>query len=605
MALNLTNIKEAINAKYATEIGDDDKVELLLQDNGTTFYDASLNRVDVVGDYAKLSATQAKWGTHSIEYTAGNGYIDLPTVDFAFGTGDFTVEFWMYGDQQDGNIINPISSTGAGYWAILIQTGKLRWNDAYATTNLLETTVDVTAASWKHFAFVRSSGTLTVYVDGTANASIADTSNYVNSDARIGNGNVGQLADIYFDDIRVTKGKALYTSNFTAPTSQFTISSDLKLLNIRNQVQADENVLSYASINDFPTASPTNAGQILKTGNNYYVSTGIGYDAFGLLDSALDQSPRLRFQGEQEGIQLYPNGSQYMRVLFASDTMGAVTPIDNSVGENTNYNQPNAVKFTDTLDNNGFVIYGDIAGIKFPFANSVSVITSWTKSDSPQRIVNGGGASDVQNGYGWSATSQNPPTIPQVPNIYRFPYTSYIPVADLVGNMPSPRARVDASTGSDTVNGYGYWCHGFLGNPPPNVNNISNFVDKIPFTSGTPVTGSPTTNMNHSTYDAGAASSEEYVFTFAGIAPTPGTINTISKLAFSAGNASSDHGDLTTAANQVCGSSGKTDAYAFYGPPSSSNVKVDKFPYASNVGSTTVIPNSGNSKGENGVAFQF
>jgi len=301
MALNLTNIKEAINAKYATEIGDDDKVELLLQDNGTTFYDASLNRVDVVGDYAKLSATQAKWGTHSIEYTAGNGYIDLPTVDFAFGTGDFTVEFWMYGDQQDGNIINPISSTGVGYWAILIQTGKLRWNDAYATTNLLETTVDVTAASWKHFAFVRSSGTLTVYVDGTANVSIADTSNYVNSDARIGNGNVGQLADIYFDDIRVTKGKALYTSNFTAPTSQFTISSDLKLLNIRNQVQVDENVLSYASINDFPTASPTNAGEIIKTGNNYYLSSGSNWDAFALVDSAVDQLPRARYQGENNG----------------------------------------------------------------------------------------------------------------------------------------------------------------------------------------------------------------------------------------------------------------------------------------------------------------
>ena len=78
-------------------------VSMLLPMDGTngstTFTDSSLNAITVtaVGN-AQVSTTQAKYGGASAYFDGSGDYLDTAGTGIAtaFGTGDFTIEFWYY-----------------------------------------------------------------------------------------------------------------------------------------------------------------------------------------------------------------------------------------------------------------------------------------------------------------------------------------------------------------------------------------------------------------------------------------------------------------------------------------------------------------------------
>ena len=79
----------------------------------------------------------------------------------------------------------------------------------------------ISTGSWIHLALVRQGGTVKLYVNGTADATSGSTSGNVHrtddmwfGDQQTGGGNAPQY---YMDDLRITKGAARYTSNFTPP----------------------------------------------------------------------------------------------------------------------------------------------------------------------------------------------------------------------------------------------------------------------------------------------------------------------------------------------------------------------------------------------------
>jgi len=88
----------------------------------------------------------------------------------------------------------------------------------------LTSTTSVSSNTWYHLAVVRSGNTFSLYVNGvsesTATSSVViadDTSNLL-----IGVGDTGTTyLNGYIDDLRITKGYARYTSNFTPPTKAF------------------------------------------------------------------------------------------------------------------------------------------------------------------------------------------------------------------------------------------------------------------------------------------------------------------------------------------------------------------------------------------------
>jgi hypothetical protein len=64
-----------------------------------------------------------------------------------------------------------------------------------------------------------------LYVNGTSIISVADTTNYTDQNFTIGGWySTGFLLNGYIDDLRVTKGVARYTANFTPPAAAFPTS---------------------------------------------------------------------------------------------------------------------------------------------------------------------------------------------------------------------------------------------------------------------------------------------------------------------------------------------------------------------------------------------
>ena len=84
----------------------------------------------------------------------------------------------------------------------------------------LTDTVAINDDSWHHVAIVRNGDIFSLYRDGTlaANTTVAGSITSATGTLRIGYNNSGSYDYLgYFDELRITKGKARWTSDFTVP----------------------------------------------------------------------------------------------------------------------------------------------------------------------------------------------------------------------------------------------------------------------------------------------------------------------------------------------------------------------------------------------------
>ena len=175
---------------------------------------------------AKLATAVKKFGTASLALDGTGDYISLASQpDFAFGTGNFTVEGWFYRTNAAiATLIDfrPISGTTPNQQLNLSSTGVLR----YAVNSVTVITgSSLTLNTWVHVAISRDGSSTKLFVNGTQSGSTyTDTNNYsVNYSLTIGATNLGVTGYAgYIDDIRVSKGVARYTTTFAVPTTQLT-----------------------------------------------------------------------------------------------------------------------------------------------------------------------------------------------------------------------------------------------------------------------------------------------------------------------------------------------------------------------------------------------
>ena len=148
---------------------------------------------------------------------------------YAFGTGDFTIEMWIR-----FNAVNTIqavydsraNSTQGAYQLIYLNSdATIRY---YVSSADRITSSAISSGVWYHLAIARSGTSTKMFIDGTqAGSTYTDSTSYLNGSGRpwIGfnafNSNPDQALNAYVDDLRVTKGVARYTANFTAPTAPF------------------------------------------------------------------------------------------------------------------------------------------------------------------------------------------------------------------------------------------------------------------------------------------------------------------------------------------------------------------------------------------------
>jgi hypothetical protein len=204
---------------------------LLLHCNGsdasTTFTDSSAygNTVTAVGN-AQVDTAITKFGTGSA-MLALNSYIHLDGNDnFAFGDGDFTIDFWFYllGSKAYHSLYDarPTGSHDNPAPAIAVTNGNLE----YFAAGLLITGSAPSTGVWHHAAVSRSGTTTRLFLNGVLQGSATDTIAYVmiSNHPRIGRGDSdSNNFDLngHIDELRVSKGIARWTSNFTPPTSAY------------------------------------------------------------------------------------------------------------------------------------------------------------------------------------------------------------------------------------------------------------------------------------------------------------------------------------------------------------------------------------------------
>ena len=184
--------------------------------NSTVFTDQKGNTW-VTSGLPVVSTTQSKFGGSSLYSPANTAYLGCALANEAFGTGDFTVEAWIYPTASAHNILLP--SATANSWALITYSNNLYWQQA--GSNIFGAgTVNLNA--WNHVAVSRSGGTLSGYVNGVSVYSGANSYNYSGTPTRyIGPGPGGPVGSMYIDDVRLTKGTGRYTTGFTPPTAAF------------------------------------------------------------------------------------------------------------------------------------------------------------------------------------------------------------------------------------------------------------------------------------------------------------------------------------------------------------------------------------------------
>jgi len=201
---------------------------LLLNFTNAGVLDATAkNDLETVGN-AQISTAQSKWGGASIAFDGTGDYLPSnPSTSnlYAFGTGDFTIEFWLRLGSVSGNQslvdIRPTGTNGL-YPLIYTNTTSLIY---YVNSATQISGGTLSTGTWYHVAVSRSGTSTKMFLDGTQiGSTYTDSNNYL---AGTGAPWVGTFRDGtgalngYIDDLRITKGVARYTANFTAPTAAF------------------------------------------------------------------------------------------------------------------------------------------------------------------------------------------------------------------------------------------------------------------------------------------------------------------------------------------------------------------------------------------------
>jgi hypothetical protein len=198
---------------------------LLVRGDTGAFYDLSNVGNPESGTGSVAVTTQVKkFGNESGSFSGVTTYISAPNATgFQFGSGDFTVEMWLNTADTDFNICGLVTAS-TGNWMMVVVASQFYWQTTYSVTNLFNVSAaSILNSAWHHIAISRSGTSLRVFFDGVQQGSspYSDSTSYNGTGAlRIGSGANGDLNG-YLDDIRITKGVARYTANFTPPTATF------------------------------------------------------------------------------------------------------------------------------------------------------------------------------------------------------------------------------------------------------------------------------------------------------------------------------------------------------------------------------------------------
>jgi len=202
------------------------QISILLHMDGsnesTNFIDSSLNNFTITPyGNAQISTAQYRFG-------GASGYFDgidsvLVTNDISLSTQDFTLECWAYPLSIEGttSIFNQGNNDQTGTFTLFNYDGFIGFyannSDRFLSSQAIQSN------QWTHIAFTRQNSIYYLFINGILNVTYSEESfDHYAAPFKIGDGFGGiRHFNGYIDELRIIKGYAAYTSNFTPPTQPF------------------------------------------------------------------------------------------------------------------------------------------------------------------------------------------------------------------------------------------------------------------------------------------------------------------------------------------------------------------------------------------------
>lgn len=191
-----------------------------------TWYDQTGNARDASqstsANQPQISTDVTRFGSGSIAFNGSSSVFSVASSAlFGFGTGDFTVDYWVYplltGVSNQVVVDGRNSDTNQPWLIGMTVAGAIRYYDG-ATVRTAGT---MNANTWHHVAWSRQSGVNRIFLNGSQVSTYTASQDFGSARGLTIGGNVlapFERATCYIEGLRLTKGVALFVSAFTTPT---------------------------------------------------------------------------------------------------------------------------------------------------------------------------------------------------------------------------------------------------------------------------------------------------------------------------------------------------------------------------------------------------
>ena len=237
------------------------------------YYTGYMSNVRVVKGSTVYTPSNVFAGSTSFD---GNGdyLLTATNSNLVIGSNDFTAECWIYTtsfSNVQGVIDRRRSGDAANYdWTTYLNTDNTL--NFYASGGTRITSSALTTNTWYHTAVVKNSGTTTLYVDGVSQGTWGDSATYPSNQITVG-AYGPSLSSLwysgYISNLRIVIGTAVYTSNFTRPSSPLTAITNTELLTCQNST----GTITDASSNNISITANGNAAASTQVLTSFTVPT--------------------------------------------------------------------------------------------------------------------------------------------------------------------------------------------------------------------------------------------------------------------------------------------------------------------------------------------
>jgi len=290
-ALEFTKEKLRFHSQGGIILGSagEDQSQFLCHFNGV---DGATSLTTVTGQVltfafdAQLDTAQKVFGTASLLLDGTGDYADAPGSDLVeFGGSDFTVEARF---RSNGGTGAGFSIGGAigGFALFVSSTTNLRiYSTTYASVFANVTISTLSPNTWYHLAVSRKGNTIYVFLDGVLQNTVDVTGiNFSHGGSVLRIGNIsGNAFGGWVDEVNIRKGVGVWTSDFTLPTSEYSVSNTRDITAI---TKADPGVITIESHGFTGGEEIYISGVVGMTelNNKYFLVVYIDGDTFSLTD---------------------------------------------------------------------------------------------------------------------------------------------------------------------------------------------------------------------------------------------------------------------------------------------------------------------------------